>query len=85
MKADTIKELARLRALSERYSDGFAVYGTFTHDVQGGDDLGNKDIARVLSQWGYMSTENITNNIRFVAKMDVNGREMHSLYKYLKR
>ncbi len=85
MKAETSKELARLRALSERYSEGFAVYGTFTHDVQGGDDLSNKDIARLLSTWGYMTSENIANNIRFIAKMDVNGREMHNLYKYLKR
>lgn len=84
MKAETIKELARLRALSERHS-GLAVYSTFTYDVQGGDDLTSKDIARVLQQWGYLSPENIKGNMRFLAKMDVNGREMHNLYKFLKR
>ena len=72
--------------LTSKYGkEGFAVYNTFTFDVQGGDDLSSKNIAAVLTQWGYLSSENINTNMRFLAKMDVNGKEMHNLYRFLKR
>lgn len=72
--------------LAQKYQpDGFAVYGTFTYDVQGGDDLSSKDIASVLQKWGYITPENLHLNVKFLSKMDVNGKEMHNLYRFLKR
>jgi glutathione peroxidase-family protein len=86
MQTETKKELERLKRLGEHYGkDGFAVYSAFTYDVQGGDDFNNRDIANFLTQWGYLSTENINSNMRFISKLDVNGKEMHNLYKFLKR
>ena len=49
----------------------------------GGDDLSNKDIATALTNWGYLSEDNT--HLRFTQKMDVNGKEMHNLYRFLKR
>jgi glutathione peroxidase-family protein len=75
-----------LRLLANRYGkDGFAVYGAFTYDVLGGDDFNNRDIANFLTQWSYLTPENVTSNMRFLSKIDVNGKEMHNLYKFLKR
>jgi glutathione peroxidase-family protein len=51
----------------------------------GGDDFNNKDIAKILSQWGFLSDDTINSNLRFLAKLDVNGKEMSNLYKFLKR
>lgn len=61
------------------------MYGAFTFDVQGGDDLSNKDITALMTKWGYLTPETINSNLRFVSKLDVNGREMDNLYRFLKR
>ena len=53
--------------------------------MQGGDDLSNKDLSHMLSQWGFLTSDSINENLRFVAKLDVNGKEMHNLYRFLKR
>lgn len=38
--------MKRLKSIADRYKEkDFGVYGAFTYDVQGGDDLANKDIA----------------------------------------
>lgn len=65
-----------------------AVYGAFTYDVLGGDDFNNRDIANLLTQWNFSLTaadSSINENLRFLAKLDVNGKEMHNLYRFLKR
>ena len=85
-QAETKKELEKLRLLTQRYGkDGFGVYGAFTYDVLGGDDFNNRDIANTLTQWGFLTQDSINENMRFIAKLDVNGKEMHNLYKFLKR
>ena len=61
------------------------MYSSFTYDVLGGDDLSSKDIANILTKWGYLTSETINQNLRFVSKLDVNGKEMHNLYRFLKR
>lgn len=47
--------------------------------------MSSKDISNVLTKWGYITPESINANLRFVSKLDVNGKEMHNLYRYLKR
>lgn len=39
----------------------------------------------MLTKWGYLTPESINENLRFVSKLDVNGKEMHNLYRFLKR
>ena len=57
---ETKKELEKLRLLTSRYGkEGFGVYGAFTYDVLGGDDFNNRDIANLLTQWGFLTTDSI--------------------------
>jgi glutathione peroxidase-family protein len=75
-----------MRLLGQRYGkEGFAVYGAFTYDVLGGDDFNNRDIANLLTQWSFLTADSINENLRFLAKLDVNGKEMHNLYRFFKR
>ena len=62
-----------------------AVYAQFTHDVQGGDSLYNRDIAKELIKRGLLTQTIEPNSIRFLEKVDVNGLAMHDLYRVLKR
>jgi glutathione peroxidase-family protein len=53
--------------------------------VLGGDDFNNRDIANLLTQWSFLTADSINENLRFLTKLDVNGKEMHNLYRFLKR
>jgi hypothetical protein len=70
-KPHTKEELEKMKALTDKYRDqGFAVYGAFSYDVQGGDDLTNKDILNQLRVIGYFDPTKIsTSNIKFLAKV----------------
>lgn len=63
----------------------FAVYAQFTHDVQGGESLLNRDIASELIKRGLLQPKLVDTSIRFIEKADVNGMDMHDLYRVLKR
>ena len=46
----TVEEISQLNGLLKKFEDKeFGIYGVFTHDCQGGDDLNNKDIATFIS------------------------------------
>ena len=54
-KENYIKELKNLKYLTDKYdAKDFVVYGSYTHDVQGGEDFTNKQIAEKLAQLGYL-------------------------------
>ena len=79
-----------MQRVSKKYNsekaENFAAYGQFTYDVQGGDDLTNKKIAQELLKLNLLSKNNFDPiTIRFLEKVDVNGKEMCDLYKFLKR
>ena len=58
MREQTLKEVKELQRMSKKFNTKdendpvakpcFGVYGQFTFDVQGGDDLTNKNIAKEL-------------------------------------
>ena len=71
-KARTQQELQRLKALADKYKqDGFTVYGTFTYDIQGGDDLSNKDILKQLMLMNFYNPNTLNNNLKFLAKVSL--------------
>ena len=62
-RQNLIKELKKLKYLADKYkSDGFGVYGVFTYDVQGGDDMTNQQIADLLTEMGVKINTTITSS-----------------------
>ena len=77
-----------MKFICEKYGkDDFAVYGQYCYDVQEGEKLTNKEIAHKLHKMGYIDDQGLPKipNLNFLEKIDVNGTEMHDLYRFLKR
>ena len=49
--------------------------------------MGNKELAHELFRLGYVDEQGgfVLPNMRFLEKVDVNGKEMHELWRFLKR
>ena len=71
-KQKSVEELQKLKYLTEKYSDqGFTVYGTFSRDVQGGEDLTNKEIANQLKLLGFYNPALVNPTIKFLNKVSI--------------
>ena len=73
-KEETAQALRDLQRILNTHDSGahknqFGVYAQFTHDVQGGESLLNKDIARELIKKGLLTPQVGPQSIRFLQKV----------------
>lgn len=61
--------------------------GQFAYDVSQREKMTNKDLAHELHKLGYIDAQgNFTwSNFKFLEKTNVNGVEMHELFRFMKR
>ena len=70
MRQRSVEELQKLKYLTDKYSDqGFTVYATFSRDVQGGEDLSNKEIANQLKLLGFYNPAIVNPPLKFLNKV----------------
>ena len=72
--------------MAKRYPE-LNILGQFAYDVGQRETMGNKELARELFRLGYVDEQGdfVLPNLRFLEKVDVNGKEMHELWRFLKR
>ena len=88
MRQETERELRRMRKLCEEFKpEEFSVFTQFSYDVIEREKLTNKEIAFQLNKLGFLDDQGLPKvpNMKFLQKADINGLEMHDLYKFLKR
>ena len=77
-----------MKYLSVKYGQkDLAVFGQFAYDIQDGEKMSNKEIAHHLHKMNFIDEKGmpVIPNLKFLEKQDLNGAEMHELYKFLKR
>ena len=88
VKKETESELKNLRGLCEKFGEkDLTVFGQYTFDVVQTEKLSNKMIAKQLNSLGLVDEKGLSSipNFKFLEKVDLNGSEMHELFKFLKR
>mmetsp|Transcript_7054 Transcript_7054/g.11872 ORF Transcript_7054/g.11872 Transcript_7054/m.11872 type:complete len:191 (-) Transcript_7054:74-646(-) len=88
VKKETENELAMLKGLCQKFGEkDLTVFGQYTFDVVQTEKLSNNLIAKQLNKAGLVDEKGLFSvpNFKFLEKVDVNGVEMHELYKFLKR
>ena len=88
-----------MKYLCNKYGQkDFTVFGQFAYDVQEPEKNTNKQIAHLLNKHEYLDNHGLPliSNFKFLEKVseysiftlfqiDINGSEMHGLYKFAKR
>jgi len=62
-------QLKELERVAQKYSKDLAVYSQFSYDVCGGEQLTNREIAKLLVTKGLLTKELMAGQIRFLEKV----------------
>ena len=62
-------QLKELERVAQKYSKDLAVYSQFSYDVCGGEQLTNREIAKLLVAKGLLTKELMAGQIRFLEKV----------------